>query len=169
MHHALLHFKAITYAVDSRRIANQAFSRITYLCVIQHVITRCIIKSNTLPLSWHTIVWQIREHLIQTIATHGTVIGMQRTIYLHPSADMKVQRGITDGKMHPILHDEIAVNHYGSFRLNHRVAFNHGLFTLNGIPSPRLQIHAFFGAAFLQKHQFIGNLFRGRLTGLIWR
>ena len=82
MNNAVLHLQTVLVEVKGGRIADNTIASVADLRSNETVAFRGLVDHDTVPLTTHTIVGQIGEHVVETVATQRTVLHKQCAMHI---------------------------------------------------------------------------------------
>ena len=156
MNDAAQHIKAQHIGIEGRRITKDCIvARVTNLCISEDVSRRGLEEMNTTPLSAHTVVRQIGEHIVETVATQQTTVGDERTLHINTRLIMKEECGMREGERYILRNGETSEDDDGTFGGDDGVVLQREVIQTFCIPRPRPQVYLLYSTALEGKHEVI--------------
>ena len=156
MNDAAQHIKAQHITIEDGRITeDRIVACITDLCISENVSCRGFEEMNTTPLSAHTVVRQIGEHIVETVATQQTTVGDERTLHINTRLIMKEECGMREGERYILRNGETSEDDDGTFGGDDGVVLQREVIQTFCIPRPRPQVYLLYSTALEGKHEVI--------------
>ena len=147
--------------VYARRVAHNAIVGRVNIGKFYFVVVTRRIEMNALPLSAHTVVRQIVEYVIQTVAPkRNNLVGcscyFQLSVHIYACLIGKIKRGSsTNGKRCALVHLNASLHYNGLRALYGGIVLYLNVLQEFGVPAVSLQVYFLLHRAFERKHEVV--------------
>ena len=141
MDNGTLHVESLKAFDILSRVAHDAILSITYLRVNEAVAKRRAANPDPSPLSADTVVGQVVEHVVQTVATQNSVLGLYLAIDIEARLIMEIECSITQGQRSRTVYTYATINDNRFLTLHDAVTTDDGIVPRYSIPGKAPQRH----------------------------
>lgn len=153
-----LHIETMPGGVDSGGVADDGRGGITDLGVKELVAEGGTSEGYAAPLAADSVVGQIGEHMVETVATHKDAIGDEGSLDLDAALVVEEELGVLDAKGHAGSYLHGAVDDQRPGETEGAVAGEEGIADELGIPGEAAKGHGLLHPTLELEHKVVADL-----------